>query len=140
MSNVPHFENFEEFWPYYVREHSKKTTRMLHFTGTALGMATVAYALAKRKPKLLLLAPVVGYGMSWIGHFFVEKNRPATFSYPLWSFRGDFRMFAKIVTGTMDAEVERVMSEPAAWECDGNGKADGGVEYQSAASEPGTAN
>jgi hypothetical protein len=120
MSDVPHFETFEEFWPYYVREHSKKTTRVLHFTGTSLAFATIAYAAIKRRPRLLLLAPVLGYGLSWIGHFFVEQNRPATFTYPLWSLRGDFRMLAKMIVGTMDDEVERVMREAR----QGNGRSE----------------
>lgn len=105
------FTSFEEFWPFYVGEHSKKATRTMHFVGTAGGLALLAAAVLKRRPALALLAPVVGYGCSWIGHFFIEKNVPATFTYPAWSFRGDFRMFTKILTGTMDAEVERILSE-----------------------------
>ena len=105
------FSSFEEFWPFYVKEHSKKTTRMLHFAGTTAAMACVAGAVLLKKRWLLLAAPVVGYGPSWIGHFFVEKNRPATFKYPLWSLRADFVMWGKIVRGEMDAEVERVLAE-----------------------------
>ena len=61
----------------------------------------------KRKPALLPLALVAGYGAAWVGHFLVEKNRPATFQHPLWSLRGDFRMWGKMIRGTMDREVER---------------------------------
>jgi hypothetical protein len=72
-------------------------------------MGTAALGLLTRRPGLLLAAPVVGYGLSWIGHFVVEGNTPATFGHPLWSLRGDFRMWWKTASGTMSAEVERVM-------------------------------
>ena len=102
------FRTFEEFWPYYVREHSKKETRSLHFLGTSLAAGCLAVAALTRRANVALLAPVVGYGLSWIGHYYIEKNRPATFTYPLWSFRGDLRMWRLIAAGTMDDEVERV--------------------------------
>ncbi|MCU0655430.1 MAG: DUF962 domain-containing protein [Polyangiaceae bacterium] len=76
---------FEEFWPYYVRAHSNKTNRMLHFVGTSAGMALLGVGVLTRRVTPALLAPVVGYGMAWIGHFFVEGNKPATFGHPLWS-------------------------------------------------------
>ena len=103
------FGTFEEFWPHYVREHAHKSTRTLHFVGTSLAMACALGAVVLRRPSLLLLAPVVGYGPAWMGHFFIEKNRPATFTHPLFSLRADFVMWKKIVDGTMDAEVERAM-------------------------------
>ncbi len=113
---VPHFGSFEEFWPYYVHEHSKKSTRVLHFLGTAAALGTLGIAIAKRKPKLALLAPVFGYGPAWISHFFIEKNKPATFNYPLYSLRGDFRMIGKMLAGTMDTEVARVMNTSWPWQ------------------------
>lgn len=103
--------SFEEFWPFYVREHSKRANRVLHFVGTSSAMACLAGALLLGKRRLLALAPLVGYGPAWVGHFFVEKNRPASFSYPLWSLRADLKMWAMTVAGAMDAEVERVMAE-----------------------------
>jgi hypothetical protein len=109
MSDPTEFKSFEEFWPFYVQEHANATNRRLHFVGTGLALGTVAYALLKRKPKLLLLAPLAGYGFAWVGHFLVEKNRPATFKHPLWSLRGDFKMFGHMLAGTMDEEVRRVM-------------------------------
>ena len=105
-----HFQSFDEFWPHYVREHAKKTTRTLHFVGLTAAMASAAGGLLLRKRSLLALAPIAGYGLAWIGHFFVEKNRPASFEHPMWSFRADLLMWSKIVAGTMDAEVERVLS------------------------------
>jgi hypothetical protein len=104
------FESFEEFWPFYVREHSNKWNRRLHFVGTTLAVGCVASALFTRRPWLALAAPVVGYGFAWVGHFFVEKNKPASFEYPLWSFKADFIMWSKIATGKMDAEVERAIA------------------------------
>jgi hypothetical protein len=101
------FQTFEDFWPFYVREHSNPTNRALHFVGTTLAMTTVAAGLLTKRRALLLAAPVCGYAFAWFGHFVIEKNRPATFKHPLWSLRGDFRMWWKMATGTMDAEVER---------------------------------
>lgn len=100
------FTSFSEFWPYYVCEQSSPLTRALHFIGTAtifpLGLA--AWYLA---PLFLMAIPVSAYTFAWIAHFFVEHNRPATFTYPLWSLLGDFRMFALMCVGRMGAEAER---------------------------------
>jgi len=109
MNDESTFQTFEEFWPFYVREHSDPMNRRLHFVGTSLALGTVAYAALRRKPKALLFAPLLGYGFAWVGHFLVEKNRPATFKHPLWSLRGDFVMWTKMLAGTMDEEVRRVM-------------------------------
>ena len=99
-------ESYESFWPYYVSEHMRETTRRLHFVGTALVLATLI-AGAVISPLLWIAVPFAGYGFAWVGHFFVEKNRPATFTYPLWSLRADFRMFRFILLGKMGAEIER---------------------------------
>jgi hypothetical protein len=104
------FQSFEEFWPYYVREHSKKLTRQMHFVGTTLAVVSVAGALFASRRWLLLGAPFAGYGPAWISHFFIERNRPATFSYPLWSLQADFVMWSKMLAGTMHGEVERVLA------------------------------
>jgi hypothetical protein len=110
----PRFKSFEEFWPFYVREHANKTNRRLHFVGSSLAGALLAYGLVGRKLWPIAAAPVVGYGFAWVGHFFVEGNRPATFKHPLYSFVGDWKMWSKIATGSMDAEVERVLRDEAA--------------------------
>lgn len=104
-------ETYEEFWPFYVREHSDPTNRKLHFAGTTGTILFAAAALLRRKPIHLLHAAISGYGGAWIGHFFFQKNTPATFKYPLWSLVSDFRMYGKIVAGKMDQEVARVMEE-----------------------------
>ena len=101
------YKTFEEFWPYYVREHSKKATRIMHFVGTTMAVSTLAAAIVKRKPALIPLALTLGYGPAWISHFFIENNKPATFKYPLWSLLADFKMWGKIASGTMDEEVAR---------------------------------
>jgi len=105
---VPRLESFEEFWPYYVAQHSRATTRRLHFAGTTMVLGALAAAVLV-SPWWALTAPVVGYGPAWIGHFFFEKNRPATFTYPLWSLRGDARMYGLMLVGRMRPEVERAL-------------------------------
>ena len=104
MSN--RYASFGEFWPFYVREHSKPMTRTLHFVGTTLLWPILALAVLV-SPWWLLAAPVAGYGFAWSAHFFVEKNRPATFTYPVWSLVGDFRMYWLMLRGAMGPEVER---------------------------------
>lgn len=101
MSNTQ-FESFAEFYPYYLGEHSKKSSRMLHYTGSILGMAVLATALLAGPLWLLAFAPVCGYFFAWIGHFFIEKNKPATFTHPLWSLMGDYKMLWQALTGTLD--------------------------------------
>lgn len=102
------FGSFEEFWPYYLGEHSDPTNRALHVAGTVAAVATAGVAIATRRPKLLALAPVIGYGAAWVGHFMIEKNRPATFKHPLWSLRGDFKMAGLALSGQLDDELRRV--------------------------------
>lgn len=102
---------FREFWPYYVREHAKPVTRALHFIGSTIVLALVAAALVTGRLWLLAVTPVAGYGFAWIGHFGFEKNRPATFKYPVYSFVSDWVMYGKILSGSMRAEVERVLAK-----------------------------
>jgi hypothetical protein len=102
---------FRDFWPYYVREHSKPITRALHFIGSTLVLAIAAAAIVTGRPWLLVATPVVGYGFAWVGHFGFEKNRPATFKYPIYSFLSDWVMYGKILSGTMRAEVERALAK-----------------------------
>jgi hypothetical protein len=106
-------QTFEQFWDHYVAAHKKKGNRALHFIGTTAAGACLAGGLLTKRRWLLLLAPVVGYGPAWIGHFFVEGNKPATFDHPLWSLRADMVMWWKTLTGTMQAEVDRVVREQA---------------------------
>ena len=105
------FRTFEEFWPFYVKEHQQKATRILHFIGTTSAMACLAGGLLTKRRWLLALAPVVGYAPSWASHFFIEGNRPATFKHPVWSLRADLVMWSKMVRFQMGDEVERVLRE-----------------------------
>ncbi|MDP3275958.1 MAG: DUF962 domain-containing protein [Deltaproteobacteria bacterium] len=107
------YETFEAFWPYYVREHSKKLTRWMHFVGTSMALGCVTALVVTRKAKWLPLALVAGYGPAWASHFFVEHNRPATFTYPTWSLQADLKMFELMLQGRMDDEVARVLREYA---------------------------
>jgi hypothetical protein len=100
---------FREFWPFYVREHARPLTRRLHFAGTLGLFVVTALALLSGRLLWLTLLPVVGYGFAWTAHFFVERNRPATFTYPLWSLAADFVMFGKMLRGRMDVEVENAL-------------------------------
>lgn len=93
------YASFQAFYPYYIHEHSNRTCRRIHVVGTTLVIAAFAAFLVTLNPWWLLAMPLAGYGFAWIGHFVFEKNRPATFKYPLWSLMGDFRMWFEIVTG-----------------------------------------
>ena len=101
------FKSFAEFWPYYLTEHAKPTTRAMHFAGTGAGLALAFVALISGNYWLLLVALICGYGPAWIGHYFIEKNRPATFRHPFWSLMADFRMFFFFITGRLGAELRR---------------------------------
>lgn len=93
------FRSFRDFYPYYLSEHSDRTCRRLHFVGTALVIVVLLYAIVTGRYLALLALPVIGYGFAWVGHFFFEKNKPATFQHPLYSLIGDFRMFGDILVG-----------------------------------------
>jgi hypothetical protein len=102
------FDSFEQFWPFYLGQHSNKTNRYLHFIGLCMAIPVIYLAFTLSWLWLLCL-PVCGYGFAWIGHFVIEKNVPATFTYPVWSFMGDMKMFYLILTGKIDQEITRVV-------------------------------
>ncbi len=93
------FASFREFYPFYLSEHSNRDSRRLHFIGSCGVLVLLIVALAQRDLRWLLAALLCGYGFAWIGHFVFEKNRPATFKHPLYSFVGDWVMFKDILTG-----------------------------------------
>ena len=95
------FTSFREFYPFYLQEHSNKTCRRLHFIGTSLVLALLVAVLITGNWVWLWAFPVIGYGFAWIGHYVYEKNRPATFKYPLYSFMGDFVMYKDIWLGRL---------------------------------------
>ncbi len=102
------FKSFADFWPYYLNEHSQPATRALHAAGTTASLALLGTLIARRKWAWLPLPLVVGYGAAWISHFLIEHNRPATFQHPLWSFMGDYKMLALMLTSQLDAELARL--------------------------------
>jgi hypothetical protein len=93
------FSSFREFYPFYLSEHSNRVCRGLHFVGSSLVLGIVVLAIVTRDARWLWLAPVAGYGFAWIGHFAFEKNRPATFKQPLYSFIGDWVMYWQMLRG-----------------------------------------
>lgn len=101
MSEESRFRSFAEFYPYYLQEHSNVVCRVLHYIGTSLGFAIMLYAIATTRFGLIAAGLVVGYAFAWVGHFFFEHNRPATFQYPLWSFMGDWVMLKDFLTGRL---------------------------------------
>jgi hypothetical protein len=100
------FRSFEEFWPFYLREHSKPRTRTLHYAGTSLVVLIAAAAALSGNWWLLIAVPIAGYGFAWASHAAVERNRPATFTYPAWSLRADFRMWWLWLTGRIVPELD----------------------------------
>lgn len=93
------FSSFKEFYPYYLEEHKLPRTKLFHFIGTLAAILFLAGLAHTQNPFYILGALLSGYGVAWISHFFVEKNKPATFKYPLYSFLGDYRMFFEILMG-----------------------------------------
>lgn len=99
MNADTRFQSFREFYPYYLSEHSNPTCRRLHYVGSLLVIAVALFSLFVQSFLWLLLIPFIGYGFAWIGHFFFEHNKPATFQYPLYSLAGDWVMLKDMLTG-----------------------------------------
>ena len=93
------FASFEEFYPFYLSQHQDKTCKRLHFVGSSLGLLGLGAAVVTGKKRYIAAGIVAGYGCAWVGHFFFEHNKPATFQYPLYSFMGDWVMYKDMVTG-----------------------------------------
>lgn len=100
------FSSYQEFFAFYLREHSHRGNRVMHAAGTLLGIVTVAVPIALGHPWYALLWPVVAYGFAWIGHFLIEGNSPATFDNPAWSFMADFHMLGLMLTGRLKRRLQ----------------------------------
>jgi len=104
---VRQYKTFKEFYPFYLSQHSNKTCRLLHVIGTTILLAIMFTALYHKQPLLLIFVPISGYGFAWVGHFFFEKNTPATFTYPLWSLASDFKMYFQVLSGTITLDTSK---------------------------------
>jgi hypothetical protein len=104
--------NFREFWPFYLREHAKPRTRAFHYVGTSFVVLIAAAAAATGNWWLLVAMPVAGYGFAWASHAAIERNRPATFTYPLWSLAADFKMWWMWLTGRLGPELRAAGVHP----------------------------
>lgn len=105
MSDKP-FTSFKEFYPYYLSEHANATCRLLHFIGSFLILCLLAYVLYSQQFKWLFGVPIIGYGFAWVGHFFYEHNKPATFKHPFYSLLGDWVMFKDILIGKISLSAD----------------------------------
>ncbi len=99
MSGQKRFNSFADFYPFYLSEHANRVSRRLHFVGTSIALALLVAALVTLMWWFVVVALIQGYALAWVGHFFFEHNRPATFKYPGFSFMGDWRLWWDIVSG-----------------------------------------
>ncbi len=100
-------KTYGDFWPFYLGQHTRRANRNLHYFGSGLALAVVVWSVATQNWWWLLAASVAGYGPAWTGHYLIERNRPATFSYPFWSLYSDFRMFFTWLAGRLEGELAR---------------------------------
>jgi hypothetical protein len=100
-SKSDRIQTYAEFWPFYLGEHAVPLCRQLHFVGTTIVFGLIIAAIVTMNPWYLVGCPLAGYGFAWVAHFTIEKNRPATFKYPLWSLGSDFRMWGYMAMGKL---------------------------------------
>lgn len=105
------FSSFNEFYPYYLQEHANATCRLLHFIGSSLILCLMGFVFVTAQFTYLFALPVIGYGFAWIGHFFFEHNRPATFKHPLYSLMGDWVMFKDILIGKVSLSNKAIVDK-----------------------------
>jgi hypothetical protein len=95
------YKSFSDFYPFYLSEHSNRISRRLHFTGTSIALGLLVAAAVTQTWWLTAVALVQGYAFAWVGHYFFERNKPATFKYPGFSLMGDWRLWWEILTGKL---------------------------------------
>ncbi|QPQ54489.1 DUF962 domain-containing protein [Allosphingosinicella flava] len=100
------YTSFKAFWPFYLREHARPATRGLHYAGTSFVILLASAAIVTGEWRLLLVMPLAGYAFAWASHAILERNRPATFTYPLWSLMADFKMWWLWLTGRLGPELD----------------------------------
>lgn len=110
ISTDKRFTSYKEFYPFYLSQHANTTCRRLHYVGTTLVLAILAYAIYSTTWWLIATLPVCGYFFAWVGHFGFEKNRPATFTYPVWSLMGDFQMYWDAITRQLDRKMNQAVA------------------------------
>jgi hypothetical protein len=106
MADPQQFRSYDEFFEFYLQQHSDKGNRRMHAVGTSLGLGVAIAAFVTHHPWYALLWIPLGYGFAWTGHFLMEKNTPATFGHPFWSLISDFRMLGLMLTGKLDARLK----------------------------------
>lgn len=100
-------KTYNEFWPHYLREHARPATRAWHYAGTGAALSLLIFIIISGNWIMLPLAFVCGYAFAWVSHLCIEHNKPATFTYPLWSLFSDFKMLGCFLTGRMGRELEK---------------------------------
>lgn len=100
------YQSFKAFWPFYLREHAKPRTRAFHYAGTSLVILIALAAILTGRWALFFAMPIAGYAFAWVSHAAIERNRPATFTYPLWSLAADFKMWWFWLTGRLGPELD----------------------------------
>ena len=111
MSQNGKFATYEEFFLFYLTQHSHRTNRLMHLCGTLVGLSFVVVMIVIGKPWWILAWPLIGYGFAWFGHFVIEGNKPATFGHPFWSFISDFRMVYLMLTGQINKWMQRAQEQ-----------------------------
>ena len=104
-------KSYDEFYKFYLTEHKNKTSRLLHAIGTTIVIALVLTSIIHLNPYWLIFVPITGYGFAWVGHFFFEKNKPATFKYPLWSLKSDFKMYFDLLSGKISLDINNDLNK-----------------------------
>jgi len=105
------YKTLQEFWPFYLSEHSHPVNRFLHFLGSSGVLVLLGCGIYFQDWRYLVGMPLCGYGFAWVGHFIIEKNRPATFTYPVKSFISDWRMYFYIITFQIDRQMEKIKTQ-----------------------------